>query len=64
MDRLRSLFSRDNLPKLLLIAGVYILGRMEGEGRFEWSDIFSTAWKTVANVAVSASDSARNMIGF
>lgn len=64
MERLRSLFSRENLPKFLLLAGVYLLGRMEGEGRFEWSDIFSSAWKAVANVAVSASDSARNMMGF
>lgn len=59
MDRLRALFSRQNLPKLLLIAGVYLLGRMEGEGRFHWGDVFGG----VADVASAAVDSARGVVG-
>jgi hypothetical protein len=63
MDRLKALFSRENLPKLLLVAAVYLLGRMEGEGRFAWSEVFGFAWDQVSSVTVAAAASARGLIG-
>lgn len=63
MDRLRNLFSRQQLPKILLIAAVYMLGRMEGEGRFKWSDVLSTAWDKVSVGSTAALDSARGVVG-
>ena len=63
MDRLRTLFSRQNLPKLLFIAAVYLLGRMDGEGRFRWRDVAGFAWDRVAAAGLAAADSARNVVG-
>ena len=64
MDRLRALFSRQNLPKLLLIGGVYILGRMEGEGRFHWGEVLGFAWSQLVTIGSAAADSARGVVGF
>lgn len=64
MDHLRSIFSRQNLPKLLLLAAVYLLGRMEGEGRFNWGEVLGVAWNGVASVASAAAESARGVVGF
>jgi hypothetical protein len=64
MDRLRAIFSRQNLPKILLLAGFYLLGRMEGEGRFTWGDVLAKAWKTTVTVGASAADSAKGVAGF
>lgn len=63
MSRIAALFSRQQLPKLLLIVGVYLLGRMEGEGRFSWSDVLGKAWAMTVAVGSSAADSARGVIG-
>lgn len=63
MDRLRALFSRQNMPKIMLLVGIYLLGRMEGEGRFRWSDIFATTWTTVTSIASAAADSAKGVAG-
>lgn len=62
MDRMRDLFSLRHLAKVCLIAGIYILGRMEGEGRFHWGDVFSAVWSTSVTVSSAAVDSARGII--
>ena len=63
MDRLRALFSRQNLPKLVFIAAVYLVGRMEGEGRFTWGEVWGfTLDKTVATGSAAVA-SARGLIG-
>jgi hypothetical protein len=63
MDRLRALFSRQSLPKLIFIAAVYLLGRMEGEGRFTWGQVLGTAWKTASSAGGAAAESAKGLLG-
>jgi len=63
MELLKSIFSRKNLPRLLLLSAVYLLGRMDGEGRFHWRDVFSTIWAGSISTATSAAASAKGIIG-
>lgn len=63
MEQLRELFSRRQLPKLLLIGAVYLVGRMDGEGRFTWSDILGSAYQKITALTLAATESARGVVG-
>lgn len=63
MNRLRAIFSRKHLPKILLLIAVYLLGRMDGEGRFRWADVCSTIWDGTLSIAASAASSAKGVVG-
>ena len=62
MGHLRELFSRKNLPKMLLFFAIYILGRMEGEGRFRWGEVLGFTWDHIVTTSVAAAASARGII--
>ena len=55
--------SRRTLAVVAVLVGIYILGRMEGEGRFTWASVFSEVWGGVTNLASAASDSAKGVVG-
>jgi len=63
MERLKDLFSNRHLPKVLLIVGIYLLGRMEGEGRFNWGNVIGAAWNQAVALGGEAADSARGVFG-
>lgn len=63
MQRLRAFFSKDNLPMLILLVAVYLVGRMEGEGRFTWSDVLGRAWNTTTTISANVFASAKDVVG-
>jgi hypothetical protein len=46
-----------------ILIGVYLLGRMEGEGRFTWGEVLSKAAGGVADFASAATESAKAVVG-
>ena len=64
MSWLRNIFTKQNAPKILLLAAVYLLGHMAGAGRFTWREVMGTAWTAVVAVGSSAASGARDVVGF